>query len=60
MFIQLRNIFIKKSEIAMAEKRFYDRKGTYYVVYLKNGKEIDINDQTDIDILVNHLSDRVK
>lgn len=60
MYIQLRNLFIKKSEIVLMEKRQYGRNDYYYVILLKNMKEIDINNQEDIDTLLNHLSDRVK
>lgn len=60
MYIQLRNMFIKKSEIVLVSRREYGRNDFYYVILLKNMKEIDINDKSDIDTLLKHLGDRVK
>ncbi len=58
MYIQLRNLFIKKSEIVLIERREYGRNDFYYVVLLKNSKEVDINDKEDIKVLLSHLEDR--
>ncbi len=59
MYIKLRNLFIKKSEIVLVERREYGRNDFFYVVLLKNSKEVDINDKNDIETLLNHLKDRI-
>jgi hypothetical protein len=59
MFIQLRNLYIKKSEICYVESRRYDRKGNCFVITLNNLKTIEICDKEDIDIIMDYLKNNV-